>query len=47
VRSDDLHAEAVALLGRVASAHERRGDRVAELLVVEEQAPELARSTAM
>ena len=28
------------LLERVAPAHERRGDRVAELLIVEEQAPE-------
>ena len=40
-RADDLHAEAVALLERVAAAHERRGDDVAELLVVEEQAAQL------
>src|SRR5439155_1019526 len=40
-RADDLQAESVALLERVAAAHERGGDDVAELLVVEEQATQL------
>jgi len=35
-RADDLEAEAVVLLERVAAAHERGGDDLAELLVVEE-----------
>jgi hypothetical protein len=37
-RAEDLDTQPVTLLERVATTHERRGDDVAELLVVEEQA---------
>jgi hypothetical protein len=40
-RTDDLDAETVQLLEQVAPPHERGRDRLAELLVVEEQPPEL------